>query len=543
MPKNHRPIVDIFLKQDKIFFLLLNHDAFPDTIFPLFEDMNYCSTRNADLSISLSQAVIAGIAPDGGLFFPREIPTVSQDERELFQKMTYSQIAAHLFQKFSGNSFSLQEAEDIASAAYSSSLFDHPAAAPVTKLNNNTFLLELFHGPTGAFKDFALQFLPRVMRLAIQKEKSDDLCILVATSGDTGGAALSGFADVQGTSCIVFFPRGGVSPLQQAQMQCASGKNVLTLEVSGDFDQAQAAMKSLFRSDRFRVEVQQFHTSLSSANSINIGRLLPQVFYSFAAHAQMVASEDITIDETVDICVPTGNFGDIYSAYLAKKMGLPLGKLVCASNANNTSAQLLQTGIFDVRNRKTSQTTSPAMDILRASNLERAIFSASGMDSNRVAKWQDELENEGFFRLDEKTLQNLREDFSGEWVTDDETMQQIHSVFANHEYLLDPHTAVAFSAAEKYRKHSSEGRKMLIFSTAHYGKFGQTVFSALHPDAPLPSVQADILRTLFDRTPIPILPDSFLKVLEKEKIHTKYIPNETLAMEEQILSFLESIKK
>jgi threonine synthase len=389
-------------------------------------------------------------------------------------------------------------------------------------------------------KDFALQFLPQIMKIAIEKEKTNDLCILVATSGDTGGAALEGFADVLGTSCIVFFPRGGVSPLQQAQMQSATGGNILTLEVSGDFDQAQSAMKHLFQDADFTARVQELGVSLSSANSINIGRLLPQIFYSFAAHAQMVESGAISFDEKIDICVPTGNFGDIFSAFLAKKMGLPVQKLICASNANNTSAQVIKTGIFDVRERKTAHTASPAMDILRASNLERALFCASGNDSQKISRWQKELLEDGFFELDPQTLHTLRDDFAGETVSDNETLFEIQTTLEENKYLLDPHTAVARRAARQYQSRSSSSAKMLLFSTAHYGKFGQTVFSAVCPDQKMPSHESEILRLLQQKSIEPHLPQQFLRVLEKEKVHTQFIQNDVSLFKQAILSFLRS---
>lgn len=498
--------------------------------------MSFCSTRNSQHSVSLSQAVLLGIAPDGGLFFPEEIPIISPEERKGFSEKSFTEIAEFIFSKFAGNELSDEEIHELMHATYTPESFDSIAISPVKKLSNTLFLLELFHGPTGAFKDFALQFLPKLMNVLIRKTDQKERCILVATSGDTGGAALAGFADVPGTKCVVFFPKGGVSPLQQAQMQSAVGNNLLAVEIDGDFDEAQANIKQIFADTEFSEKLEEeAGTLLSSANSINIGRLLPQIFYAFSAHAQMVASGEISLHEEVDIYVPTGNFGDLFAAFLAKKMGLPLGKLTCASNANNTSAQLLETGIFDIRERKTEATASPAMDILKASNIERLLFLASGRDSEKVKQWQKELIEKGVFTIDKETLSVLKKDFSGDFVTDEETKDEIRKILEEYHYIVDPHTAVALRVVRR----QNTKKKTLVFSTAHYGKFGETVFFALSPQKSASRHQKNILQALENICQEPTLPQSFYDVLAAKRIHASFCEEGKENMEEAILEFLK----
>ncbi len=501
--------------------------------------MQFCSTRNTKISSSLSDAVLTGLVPDGGLFFPSEIPIISSREREAFSRSSFVEVAQEIFRKFSADEFSQSEIQEIMKSAYSQVSFSNSNVAPVRKLSDDTFLLELFHGPTGAFKDFALQFLPRVMQLSLLQKSLPECCILVATSGDTGGAALAGYADVPGTRCIVFFPKGGVSPLQQAQMQCAQGKNILTLEVSGDFDNAQAIVKEIFTDEEYAQELsEKYNISLSSANSINIGRLIPQTFYTFYAHAQMVRSGEISGDEEVDICVPTGNFGDLFAAFLAKQMGLPLGHLICASNQNNTSAEFIETGIFDIRNRSTEKTISPAMDILKASNLERLLFFSSHQDSQKVSAWMKQLQDEGYFQVDSHVLQKIQKDFSGEFISDAETAEEIRNTFSQYQYLPDPHTAVALSALRKHRHRTGSQNKTLVYSTAHFGKFGEAVFSALHPNNPLPKTEKEILHFLGKEAPTPSVPDYFYDIFNKEVCHQKYVHGDLVNMKKAIIDFL-----
>ena len=497
--------------------------------------MSFCSTRDSSLSFSLDQAVLSGIAPDGGLFFPRSIPTVSKEERATFSQKSFVDIAETVFSAFAGDTLSSEEIHALMRNTYSQKHFANEHIAPVRRFSDNLFLLELFHGPTGAFKDFALQFLPRLMSLFIAKTDQKHRCVLVATSGDTGGAALAGFANVSDTSCVVFFPKGGVSPLQQAQMQSASAANVRTVEIGGDFDMAQGNLKAIFTDANFsNTLLSQYNALLSSANSINIGRLLPQVFYAFAAYAQMVASGNVYEGEEIDICVPTGNFGDLFAAFLAKQMGLPLKTLICASNANSTSAECIRTGVFDVRGRSTKHTLSPAMDILKASNIERLLFHASGGNAEQVAQWENDLYEKGYFSLDTNTHAYTQKHFDAESVSDAETQEEICLFYKEHAYLPDPHTAVALRTVRR----RSLPRKMLVFSTAHYGKFGETVFRALFPHKDIPSTETEVLEALEKACPNPALPQHFYDVLHAEKVQNTFCRSGKENMEVTISEFL-----
>ncbi len=482
--------------------------------------MKYVSTRGGGQPVSLPEAIVTGLTPDGGLFFPEEIPTISTAERKAFAKLSYAQLTAIILARFSDD-FSTDELLAISSAAYAPDNFAESAVAPVRKLDENLFLLELFHGPTGAFKDFALQFLPRIMSLAARKLQSDKICILVATSGDTGGAALAGFADVENMHLLTFFPRNGVSPLQQAQMQCARGDNVAAIEIEGDFDGAQRSVKEIFLDQEYGKQLQtELGIRLSSANSINIGRLLPQICYVFSAHAQMVAAGEIALDEPLDVVVPSGNLGDIFAAYIAKQMGLPIAKLLVANNANDSSATFLNTGTFDVTQRKTAKTLSPAMDILRASNLERLLYFAAGQDGGKLRLWQQTLASDGVFQIDANTLSRIQADFEGQSVTDDETRQTIAEAFAEYEFVLDPHTAVGLAALRKSDVLQKSGNKKLLFSTAHYAKFGKTVFAALFPEREIPDDETAVLSAIAEVAPTPQIPQHFFDILGAEVIHT-----------------------
>ncbi len=497
--------------------------------------MKYVSTRGGCQPSLLPEAILTGLTPDGGLYFPEAIPQISEAEREQYSSLCYAEVATDIFCRFSTD-FSHEEVRSIATECYANKIFTDAAIAPVRKLTDTLYLLELFHGPTGAFKDFALQFLPRIMALSAQKRKTDDICILVATSGDTGGAALAGFADVPGMHLLTFFPKNGVSPLQQAQMQCADGSNVAAIEIAGDFDGAQKSMKEIFLDAEYCEQLQKdFSIRLSSANSINIGRLLPQIFYVFSAHAQLVKRGEITLDEPLDLVVPSGNMGDIFAGYIAKKMGLPVGKMLVANNANDSAARFIQTGTFDIRNRSTAKTASPAMNILKASNLERLLFDASNQNAVSVKKWQDSLASQGNFTVDNGTLGRIQADFLGEAVSDAETVTMISQVFAEHKYPLDPHTAVGLAALEKSRECKNSTRKKLLFSTAHYAKFGKTVFQALFPGQSIPDDEAEVLQKITDTARTPAIPQHFFDILSAQTKHQTTCDGNTSAMKQAII--------
>lgn len=496
--------------------------------------MYFVSTRGQANPMKLSESVLQGLSSDGGLFFPEYIPRLSSEElHNIFREEDFSRLAQKIFSHFT-DSFSSQEQESFCHNAYKNG-FDDNKRAPVTKLSHDLFLLELFHGPTGAFKDFALQFLPSLLHASISKEHGMHQCILVATSGDTGGAALAGFANIPHTSCLVFFPKGGVSPLQKAQMQSAQGDNLQTIEFEGNFDDLQMAMKAIFSDSTFLHSLEKrFGTHISSANSINIGRLLPQIFYPFSAYGQMLRSGEIAPGEIIDIVVPTGNFGDMFAALIAKEMGCPLGKLICATNANSATAELIETGTFSLCGKKTKRTLSPAMDISRASNIERMLFWASNGNSKRVQSWQNDLLETGEFTLDHDSLSKIQENFSAVSINDEQTNTTIQKVFREKNYLLDPHTAVGYAAWEQKKGE----RKSLLFSTAHYAKFGKTVFEALFPEKNCPQEEKDILKFLEETTKNPSLPQKFFDDLEREKKHHTSLSGDLSVIKNAVEDFI-----
>ena len=501
----------------------------------LYSSMHFVSTRGKTPPMKLSEAVLQGLSSDGGLFFPEHIPLLSAKElQKIFQEKDFTKIAQKIFSHFT-DSFSSQEQESFCHNAYGNG-FDDKKISPVSKLFDDLFLLELFHGPTGAFKDFALQFLPSLLHASIKKEHGMHQCILVATSGDTGGAALAGFANIPHTSCLVFFPKGGVSPLQKAQMQSAQGDNLQTIEFEGDFDDLQMAMKAIFADSTFLDSLEKrFKTHISSANSINIGRLLPQVFYPFAAYGQMLRSGEIKPGELIDIVIPTGNFGDMFAALIAKEMGCPLGKLICATNANSATAELIETGIFSLQGKKTKKTLSPAMDISRASNIERLLFWASNENANQVQSWQNDLLKTGEFTLDDASFAKIQKYFSAVSISDEETKISIQEVFQERKYLLDPHTAVGYAAWKKKKGK----RKSLLFSTAHYAKFGKTVFEALFPEKPCPKTEQEILVALQKVAQKPHLPQKFFDDLSREKKHHASLSGDLSVIKKIVKDFIE----
>ena len=503
--------------------------------------MRYTSTRGGAPEMSFSEALLQGLAEDGGLYFPDVFPQVSDDERRTYQQMSYAEVAADLLSRYT-QVFSKQELLSACRESYDD--FEHRDVAPIHAFDNDTYLLEQFWGPTGAFKDFALQLLPRLMHLAVEKTGADDRCVLVATSGDTGGAALKGFADVPHVSLMCFFPHGMVSPLQQAQMQCALGANIETIELTGDFDNAQAAMKTIFCDQSFTAQVKdQYGVQLSSANSINIGRLLPQVVYYFWTHRQLVMQGKITFDEVIDICVPTGNLGNLFAAFVAQQMGCPLGRFVVASNPNDSSARLIRDGVFDIRDQKTKATISPAMDILRASNLERMLYFMSGRDAEKVATWQQQLIDNQYFEIDDHTKAAMQKAFAGYGISDQETAQMIKSVFDDYQYLVCPHTAVGLAAAQKYRDQHKPDHKLVIAATAHYGKFAKDTFTSLLPSADIPTTEVETLEKLVAQATTPEFPEHFWRTLKQQPVHTASIAGEVDALKEKIVEFLQARKR
>ena len=436
--------------------------------------MNYFSTRGATERVSSAEAILKGLASDGGLYVPAAFPQVSLPEIEALAPLSYEERAVRILRLFLTD-YTEEELQGCVSRAYSHT-FDDVRRAPVRTVGELE-VLELWHGPTSAFKDMALQLLPQLMSTARKKTGEQDcILILVATSGDTGKAALEGFADADGIRIMVFYPDGGVSPIQRLQMVTQTGANVSVVAVRGNFDDAQRGVKEIFGDAAMAAELAALHTKLSSANSINWGRLVPQIVYYFSAYADLLVEGKIAAGDAVNFTVPTGNFGNILAGYYAKRMGLPVGKLVCASNANNVLTDFLQTGIYD-RARDFYQTLSPSMDILVSSNLERLLYHLTE-DKAQVAAWMKELAVAGKYDAS-ALLPKLKDVFWAACADDAATEEEIRTVYGRTSYTLDTHTAVAYRAAEGYRSETGDTRPMIVLSTASPYKFAASVLHAL----------------------------------------------------------------
>ena len=439
--------------------------------------MDYFSTRGASERVSSAAAILKGLASDGGLFVPASFPQMTLAEIEALVPLSYEERAVRILRLFLTD-YTEAELRGCVERAYGRT-FDDVRRAPVRTVGELE-VLELWHGPTSAFKDMALQLLPQLMSTARVKEgERDTILILVATSGDTGKAALEGFADAAGIRIMVFYPDGGVSPVQRLQMVTQMGANVSVVAVRGNFDDAQRGVKEIFGDAAMAEELAALRTKLSSANSINWGRLVPQIVYYFSAYADLLGERSIAAGDAVNFTVPTGNFGNILAGYYAKRMGLPVGKLVCASNANNVLTDFLQTGIYD-RKRDFYQTMSPSMDILVSSNLERLLYHLTE-DTAQVAAWMQELAGVGKYDAS-RLLHALRENFWAAFADDAATEEEIRAVYERTGYTLDTHTAVAYRAAEGYRRATGDVRPMVVLSTASPYKFGASVLQALGED-------------------------------------------------------------
>ena len=438
--------------------------------------MDYISTRDRGESASAAQAIAQGICGNGGLFVPEAFPAVSAAE---LSGLDYRGRAVRIMAPFLSD-FSAEELEASVSRAYAKEKFSGENPAPLASLGGGVFLLELWHGPTCAFKDMALQLLPHLLTRSLRKiGAGKDAMILVATSGDTGKAALEGFRDVPGTRVAVFYPQHGVSAMQERQMRTQEGDNVSVVVVRGNFDDAQTGVKKIFGDEAIRRKIGKYGLMFSSANSINWGRLLPQIVYYFSAWCGLLESGAVRPGGEVNFCVPTGNFGDILAAYYAKKMGLPVHRLICASNANDVLTQFLTTGVYD-RNRPFHATISPSMDILVSSNLERLLFDLTGGDDVRVAGWMRELGERGAYRVDPETLRKIRGLFWAGSCGDEETREEIRGIYASRRYLCDPHTAVAACVGSRYRDETGDAETpMVVVSTASPYKFAPDVLAAL----------------------------------------------------------------
>ncbi len=434
----------------------------------------YSSTRSNNNPVSASTAILKGLSEDGGLFVPNHIPALDKSLAEL-SKMTYQEVAYEVLKLFLSD-FTEEELKDCINKAYDSK-FDTEAIAPLVEAEG-TYYLELFHGPTIAFKDMALSILPHLLITSAKKNKiENEIVILTATSGDTGKAALAGFAGVEGTKIIVFYPKDGVSPIQEKQMVTQKGDNAYVVAIHGNFDDAQTGVKNIFSNKELEKEMAQKGYQFSSANSINIGRLVPQIAYYVYSYVQLLAEEQIADGENINVVVPTGNFGNILAAYYAKNMGLPIAKLICASNDNKVLYDFFETGVYD-RNREFLLTSSPSMDILISSNLERLIYRTAGDDATINMQMMSALSGEGKYEINQEMKAQLN-DFYGNYAKEEETAATIRRIYENCGYILDTHTAVAACVYDKYVQSTKDDAKTIIASTASPFKFARSVMNAI----------------------------------------------------------------
>ena len=440
--------------------------------------MNYSSTRDGSKSVPSSVCLLKGISSDGGLFVPQSFPQLSLAQIASLADLSYSERAYEILSRFLTD-FTEEEILSCVNNAYNKGNFDDRSNAPVTRLCPSESVLELWHGPTLAFKDMALQLLPHLLVTAKQKQGvSDEIMILVATSGDTGKAALEGFCDVDGVRIAVFFPNDGVSVMQKLQMVTQRGDNVTVGAINGNFDDAQTAVKRIFADKAFNDMLSARGVRLSSANSINWGRLVPQIVYYFSAYADLYKCGNIELGDEVNFVVPTGNFGNILAGYYACKMGLPVKKFICASNSNNVLTDFINTGCYNAR-REFHKTISPSMDILISSNLERLLYHLADGNSDYIAAIMEKLKLEGKYTVTDSVLSKLKESFYGGFATEEQTKATIKSTYEKYGYIMDTHTAVAQSVLEQYRAETGDNTTAIVVSTASPFKFPASVVSAI----------------------------------------------------------------
>ena len=472
----------------------------------------YKSTRNSNLKVTASEAILKGLAPDGGLFVPSELPKLDVSMSDLKGK-TYQEIAYLVMKQFLTD-FTEEELKSCIDKAYDSK-FDTEEIAPLVKVDD-TYYMELFHGATIAFKDMALSILPHLMTTSAKKnDVKNEIVILTATSGDTGKAAMAGFADVEGTRIIVFYPKNGVSKVQELQMRTQKGANVDVVAIHGNFDNAQSGVKQMFEDQELAKELADKGYQFSSANSINIGRLVPQVAYYVYAYTKLLANGEIKDGEKINVVVPTGNFGNILAAYYAKNLGVPIAKLICASNDNKVLYDFFQTGTYD-KNREFVLTTSPSMDILISSNLERLIYLICGEDSEKTKELMEELKTTGKYTITPEMKEKLA-DFAAGYSTEEETAESIHDTYQKTGYVMDTHTAVAAHVCGQYRAKSGDQTKCVIASTASPYKFVKSVMSAIDAEN-ANADEFDLLPKLQEVSGVP-MPQAIKDILDAKVLH------------------------
>ncbi len=491
--------------------------------------IKFISTRGASPEgVSSAYAIKTGLASDGGLFMPESIPSIDLEFIKSLVPLSYPERAARVLSLFLTD-YTYEELLEDAVAAYGNGKFT-PSPAPVSSLGGNKYMLELWHGPTSAFKDMALQIMPRLFVRALRKcNEERTALILVATSGDTGKAALEGYRDVCGTKIKVFYPIDGVSRVQKMQMQTQEGENVSVVGIRGNFDDAQTGVKKIFSDKEFAERLNKGGVFLSSANSINWGRLVPQIVYYISAYCDMYSAGNLALGEPLDVCVPTGNFGNIFAAYIAKLMGAPIGKLICASNENNVLTEFLSSGRYN-KNRAFRTTMSPSMDILISSNLERLLYTVVG--TGKTAEYMNKLNTVGEYTLSVEEFAKVASDFVGYYTDEDTCRATVKRIYEKEGCLIDTHTAVAVSAAERYMSEGKTAGKVLVVSTASPYKFAADVLLSLTGEKPCDDLEAPLLLAEYTKVEIP-LPLS--ATLSKTPVHLGVIDRE--AMPSSVLDF------
>lgn len=475
---------------------------------------SYESTRCSQLKASASMAVLKGIAEDGGLYVMRTLENKKVKLEDMMNK-SYVEMAEMILKEMLDD-FSEEEIKDCVSKAYTNK-FSTQDITPLVKVDN-CYITELFHGPTSAFKDVALSILPHLMTSSYEMNQVEgEIIILTATSGDTGKAALEGFKDVNKTKIAVFYPEGGVSQVQMAQMVTQEGSNTHVCAIRGNFDDAQTGVKKIFTDEEFVGELKENNKLFSSANSINVGRLIPQIVYYFYSYAKLVEQNAIKMWDKINFSVPTGNFGNILAGYYAKMLGLPINKLICGSNENNVLYDFIKTGTYD-KNREFHKTISPSMDILVSSNLERLLYYVSGKDNEEVKQLMFSLNSTGSYEVSEEMKEKIKSEFYADCVFKEETEKAIKRTFEKHNYLLDTHTAVAYKALESYRKETKDETVSVVLSTASPFKFSRSVYEALY--GPNEKNEFEIMEELSYRTKVSI-PENLRNLDKKPVLHTR----------------------
>ncbi len=489
--------------------------------------MLYKSSRGLYRDYSCAEVIKTGIAPDGGLFVPDYYPKFELAAFNSMKNLSYQERALLVLTPYL-NGFSATDLSNCVRSAYRSDNFADARITPLRELTPNCLVQELWHGPTCAFKDMALQILPHLMTVSLKiTGENKQVVILVATSGDTGKAALEGFKDVPGVRILVFFPEEGVSIVQKQQMITQTGKNVKVIAVDGNFDDTQTGVKKIFANSKLTESLDANNFLFSSANSINWGRLVPQIVYYINAYVDLLKNSSIKVGEKLNFVVPTGNFGNILAGYYAKRMGLPINKLICASNSNNVITDFVRTGTYN-RIRTFHKTASPSMDILVSSNLERLLFELCERDSGRVKHWMDELHNHGIYSVDSAILAKLQNEFWSDFCDDQGTINTIAKVWEQYNYLMDPHTAVGYNVYEKYQQTSGDQTKTVLISTASPYKFGTDVAKALLPSKIInESTEYELLQRLADFTGVPI-PEPLQNLKKRNVLHNESCTKENM---------------